>query len=125
MCTTVKDRLETNEFVFFYKKESNPSMLSTKGALQIQNNLVKLYEDKPQTNIQNYNAYWCSFAFKVSSFADSISYMEKSTLNKKFNTKQMTYTPFYNTEGIEVDDYIDLGTWGEIRKLLALHESEQ
>ncbi len=123
--TTVKDRLETNEFVFFYKKESNPSMLSTKGALQIENNLVKLYEDKPQTNIQNYNAYWCSFAFKVSSFADSISYMEKSTLNKKFNTKQMTYTPFYNTEGIEVDDYIDLGTWGEIRKLLALHEGEQ
>ena len=37
-----------------------------------------------------------------------------------------TRDPFkYDGLDIEVDDYIDLGTWGEIRKLLALHESEQ
>jgi hypothetical protein len=54
----------------------------------------------------------------------AIEYMEKSTLKQKFSPKQMTATPFYNSEGIEVNDYIDLGTWNEIRRLLAEYQEE-
>ncbi len=122
--TQVKDKLENNEFVFFYKKEKDPAMLSTKGALQMENNIVKFYEDKPQTDFTKFNAYWCSFAFKANSFMPAIEYMEKSTLKKKVDSSKMIYTPFYNTEGIEVEDYIDLGTWGEIRRLLSKYQEE-
>ncbi len=122
--TQVKDKLNNNEFVFFYKKETDPLMLSTKGALQMENNVVKFYEDKPQTDFAKFNAYWCSFAFRAGSFMPAIEYMEKSTLKQKVNKDKMTYTPFYNTEGIEVEDYIDLGTWNEIRRLLAEYQEE-
>ena len=76
--TQVKDKLNNNEFVFFYKKEKDPLMLSTKGALQMENNIVKYYEDKPQTDFTKFNAYWCSFAFRASSFMPAIEYMEKA-----------------------------------------------
>ena len=99
-------------------------MLSTKGALQMEDDVVKFYEDKPQTDFGKFNAYWCSFAFRASSFMPAMEYMEKSTLKQKFNAKQMTYTPFYNSQGIEVDDYIDLGTWSEIRRLLSEYQEE-
>ena len=39
----------------------------------------------------------------------AIEYMEKHT-EEKVDSSKMIYTPFYNTEGIEVEDYIDLGT---------------
>jgi len=122
--TQVKNKLENNEFVFFYKKEKDPLMLSTKGALQMENNIVKFYEDKPQTDFAKFNAYWCSFAFRANSFMPAIEYMEKSTLKKKVDNNKITHTPFYNTEGIEVEDYIDLGTWGEIRRLLSEYQEE-
>ena len=122
--TQVKNKLENNEFVFFYKKEKDPLMLSTKGALQMENNIVKFYEDKPQTNFAKFNEYWCSFAFRANSFMPAIEYMEKSTLKKKVDNNKITHTPFYNTEGLEVEDYIDLGTWGEIRRLLSEYQEE-
>lgn len=122
--TQVKNKLQNNEFVFFYKKETDPFMLSTKGALQMEGDIVKFYEDKPQTGFNKFNAFWCSFAFKANSFMPAMEYMEKSTLKQNFNSKQMTYTPFYNSQGIEVDDYIDLGTWSEIRRLLSEYKEE-
>ena len=30
--------------------------------------------------------------------------------------------PIFQSKGIKVDDYTDLGTWEEIRRLLATHE---
>lgn len=119
---TVVKRLNANRFVFFYKKETDPLMLSTKGALQVDNNLIKIYEDKPQSNFNQFNAFWCSFAFQKNAFSDAMSFMEKSTLKQNFNVKDMLTTPFYNSEGIEVEDYIDLGTWPEIRRLLQEHK---
>ena len=44
--------------------------------------------------------------------------MEKSTLKHKIDYNEIKQTPIYKSKGIEVQDYIDLGTWEEIRRLL-------
>lgn len=118
---TVIERLLLDDWSFFYKKENNAEMLKTKGALFVENNRVKMYMDKPTDNISNYNAYWTSFAFTKNSFTKSIEFMEKSTLNKQVSAEEIQNCPIYNTLGIEVEEYMDLGTWPEIRKLLGEH----
>lgn len=106
-------------FTFFYKRERSDKMLRTKGALCIdENELVKGYEDKPEENIETYNAFWCSFAFRKRAFDPAIAFMEKSTLRQRVLPNEIEMTPIYGSKGIEVLDYQDLGTWDEIRRLL-------
>ena len=63
-------------FTFFYKEETNPEMLKTKGALFIDNeNNVSIYEDKPEEGLERFNAFWCSFAFRSRAFDESIDFM--------------------------------------------------
>jgi len=108
--------LTKNSFFFLYKKEKSIEMLKTKGCLRVINGKVKLYEDKPH-NVNDYNGFWCSFAFKKHAFMDSIEFMEKSTLKKELTLpKEIKKTPLYDSIAHEVEDYIDLGTWSEIKK---------
>ena len=116
--SSVIKALDSSGFSFFYKLEKNHEMLSTKGALYIEGQNVKLYEDKPVKNFDKFNAYWTSFAFKKHSFDSSINFMEKSTLKKYVNADDIKKTPIYNSKAIEVEEYIDLGTWPELRKML-------
>ena len=44
--------------------------------------------------------------------------MEKSTLGQKVEKNEIEQTPIYNSKGIDVADYVDLGTWEEIKRLL-------
>lgn len=114
---TVMRSLDTG-FTFFYKKETDPAMLRTKGALAVNmNGQVTAYEDKPQDGFEKYNGYWCSFAFTEHAFDRSIAYMEKSTLRQP-QTDDFKFVPIANCQAIEVVDYKDLGTWDEIRRLL-------
>lgn len=109
-------------FTFFYKEETNPEMLKTKGALFIDNeNNVSIYEDKPEEGLDRFNAFWCSFAFRRRTFDECIAFMEKSTLKQRVSVDEIKTTPIYQSRGIKVEDYIDLGTWEEIRRLLAEH----
>jgi len=112
----VTNNLRSKGFVFFYKKETNPLMLATKGSLTVENGFVKAYEDKPTDEFFKYNAFWCSFAFTKREFPMCIRFMEKSTLREGFDVDEIKLTPIYNSLGIEVVDYIDLGTWGEVRR---------
>ena len=48
--------------------------------------------------------------------------MEKSTLKQRVSVDEIKNTPIFQSKGIKVDDYIDLGTWEEIRRLLADYE---
>ncbi len=112
----VMNNLKNKGFVFFYKQEDNPLMLATKGSLAIDNGFVKAYEDKPKSDFGRFNAFWCSFAFTKNAFPLCISFMEKSTLQEGFDANEIKLTPIYNSMGIEVLDYIDLGTWGEVRR---------
>ena len=120
----VHDSLNETGFTFFFKREmDNAEMLKTKGALSIDlEGKVVLYEDKPEQDFERFNAFWCSFAFRRRAFDDCISFMEKSTLNQRVNIDEIKSTPIFQSKGIKVDDYTDLGTWEEIRRLLANHE---
>jgi len=115
----VSDSLNETGFTFFYKKENNPDMLKTKGALFIDDNdLVQEYEDKPQEDLNNFNAFWTAFAFRKRVFDDCIEFMEKSTLNHRLLVGEIKNTLIYKSKAIEVEDYIDLGTWKQIFKFI-------
>ena len=111
----VNNSLNETGFTFFYKRENSPDMLKTKGALVISDdNQVLDYEDKPQENLDRFNAFWCAFSFRKRVFDSCIEFMEKSTLNHKLLVNEIKNTPIYNSKAIEVDKYIDLGTWEQI-----------
>lgn len=115
----VESSLTETGFTFLYKKENNEKILKTKGCIYVdENSIVEKYEDKPETQTNGYNGFWCSFAFRKRAFDSCISYMEKSTLKHKINYDEIKDTPIYKSKAIEVQDYIDLGTWDEIRRLL-------
>lgn len=118
---TVDFSLNETGFTFFFKKENCPEMLRTKGALLIsEENRVIDYEDKPQDNIDRFNAFWCSFAFRKRVFDTSIEFMEKSTLKHRLLVDEIKNTPLFQSTGIEVEEYIDLGTWEQIYKFISM-----
>lgn len=111
----VSDSLNETGFTFFFKRENDKNMLKTKGSLLIDSdNLVQEYEDKPQENIERFNAFWTAFAFRKRVFDSCIEFMEKSTLNHRLLVDEIKNTSIYKSKAIEVDEYIDLGTWDQI-----------
>ena len=122
--TLIMTALEETGFTFLYKEELDDSVLKTKGALNINaENLVLDYCDKPENNkLGIYNAFWCAFGFRRRVFDTCMSFMEKSTLKMKVNGKDIKSTPIYGSKAIKVKDYVDLGTWSEIRRLLLNYE---
>ena len=112
----VSESLNETGFTFFYKRENDPDMLKTKGALSISNDLVREYEDKPQEDQGRFNSFWTAFAFRKRVFNQCIEFMEKSTLNHRQMVGEIKNTPLYNSKAIEVEDYVDLGTWDQIYK---------
>jgi NDP-sugar pyrophosphorylase family protein len=123
---TVKHSLTETGFTFLYKQESNYDVLKTKGALFVNNeNIVEQYEDKPETGYENFNAYWCAFAFRKRTFDSCMTFMEKSTLKQRIDNDEIKQTPIYKSKAIKVEDYIDLGTWEEIRRVLLNEENNK
>jgi ADP-glucose pyrophosphorylase len=120
----VSDSLNETGFTFFFKRERSELMLRTKGALSIDDdNLVQEYEDKPQENMNRFNAFWTAFAFRKRVFDNCIEFMEKSTLKHRLLVGEIESTPIYKSKAIEVDDYVDLGTWDQIYKFLNAKEN--
>ena len=117
----VSESLNETGFTFFFKEETDPSMLKTKGSLYIdENNLVQEYEDKPQEDLDRFNSFWTAFAFRKRVFDNCIEFMEKSTLNHRLIVDEIKNTPIYRSKAIEVEDYFDLGTWAQIYKYIDL-----
>ena len=119
LASAVEHSLQQTGFVFLYKQETDTEVLKTKGALLIDDaGRVASYEDKPEHPGQDFNAFWCSFAFKAETFDDCIAFMEKSTLDQGVDPDEIRSTAIFQSKGLRVDDYMDLGTWGEIRRLI-------
>ena len=84
-----------------FKREIDNDMLKTKGSLWIdENNLVQEYEDKPQEDINRFNAFWTAFAFRKRVFNQCIEFMEKSTLNHRQMVGEIKNTPLYKSKAI-------------------------
>ena len=111
----VHDSLNETGFTFFFKREmDDDEMLKTKGALWIdQDNLVEEYEDKPQEELERFNAFWTAFAFRKRVFDNCIEFMEKSTLKHRLLAGEIENTPIYKSKAIEVEEYLDLGIWDQ------------
>jgi NDP-sugar pyrophosphorylase family protein len=117
---TIQHNLEEFEFAFLFKRETHEQMLTTKGCVQLDKNMrVLAYEDKPSDEISKFNGYWCSFAFKKEAFDKCIAFMEQSTLKRRQPELLIEQTPIFKSKAIEVEDFKDLGTWGEITKILS------
>ena len=123
--TLIMTALEETGFTFLYKEELDNSVLKTKGALNINAEGLVLNVDKPEDNkLGLYNAFWCAFGFRRRTFDQCMNFMEKSTLKLKTNEKEIQSTPIYGSKAIKVKDYVDLGTWSEIRRLLINYEKD-
>tara|TARA_A100001391_G_scaffold36985_1_gene20304 strand:+ start:4437 stop:5174 length:738 start_codon:yes stop_codon:yes gene_type:complete len=123
---TVTNSLTETGFTFLYKQENDPNVLKTKGSLYVNSeNIVERYEDKPESGYENFNAYWCAFAFRKRTFDSCMTFMEKSTLKQRIDNEEIKQTPIYKSKAIKVDDYVDLGTWEEIRRVLLSEENNQ
>lgn len=114
----VMSSLTETGFTFLYKDETSVDLLKTKGALVVEDGIIKSYEDKPEQDVEKYNAFWCAFAYRRRAFDQCINFMEKSTLRQRVMLDEIKETPIYNSKGIRVQDYIDLGTWPEVRRYL-------
>lgn len=120
LAQTVQHHLDTYDFAFLFKPETDKQMLMTKGCVQLDENMqVLAYEDKPFDNISKFNGYWCSFAFRKRAFDDCIAFMEQSTLKRGLPKLLIEQTPIFRSKSIEVEDFKDLGTWDQITKILA------
>jgi NDP-sugar pyrophosphorylase family protein len=116
--------LEETGFTFLFKPEVADAMLTTKGCLHVdEHQQVLAYEDKPQTDFNRFNGYWCAFAFKKEVFDDCIKFMEQSTLKLDQANLDIQNTQIFKSKAIRVEDYQDLGTWEEIGKLLSTNQS--
>ena len=121
---SVDCNLNQHGFTFFFKPETDEAILETKGCLHVDRHLRVLdYEDKPFAGLNKFNGYWCAFAFKKNVFDDCISFMEQSNLKTKKSKIKIGDTPLYNSKVIEVIDYKDLGTWGELKNLLSRNKN--
>jgi UTP-glucose-1-phosphate uridylyltransferase len=117
--SSVHNSLTETGFTFLYKRENNPTMLKTKGCLNVSvDGTVTAYEDKPEVDFERYNAYWTSFAFRRRAFNSAMAFMEKSTLRQRISQDKVKETPIHGSKGIEVADYLDLGTWPELRRYM-------
>jgi len=115
----VMQNLTATGFVFLYKPCGDENMLRTKGALTVDSDKkVQAYVDKPTVDVEQYNAYWCAFAFRRRAFNSCIDFMEKSTLRQTVDVDAIKSTPIYGSLAIPVLDYVDLGTWPEIRRVI-------
>jgi NDP-sugar pyrophosphorylase family protein len=117
---TVQHHLDKHEFAFLFKPETDEQMLMTKGCVQLDGDMgVLAYEDKPSNNASKFDGYWCSFAFKKGAFDECIAFMEQSTLQLTTPKLLIEQTPIFKSKVIEVQDFNDLGTWGQITKILS------
>ncbi|MBI04417.1 MAG: hypothetical protein CMI96_01205 [Pelagibacteraceae bacterium] len=114
----VVNRTKKTGFSFLYKKENSIIKLKQMGCLKIIDNKCENYEDKPTTKINDFNAFWAGFAFDKNKYYESIKIIESSTLRKKLNYNQFKQSPLHMSEGIEIKNQLDLGTWNNIRKRL-------
>jgi len=115
----VRSVLLRQNFVFLAKKSQEHSLLRTKGCLSLNElDRVEAYYDKPQTGLERFNAYWCAFAFTPKIFDEALSFMELSTLRQSAPELSFGCPSLYNSEIIEVENFLDLGTWDQLRRYI-------
>lgn len=115
----VMQNLTETGFVFLYKPTDDENLLRTKGALVVdQTQKILAYTDKPTENVEQYNAFWCAFAFRRRTFNSCIDFMEKSTLRFDVDADAIKNTAIYGSLAIPVLDYVDLGTWPELWRVM-------
>lgn len=112
----VMNALFETGFSFLVKNTDDHDLLKTKGALKLKDGLVIDYEDKPKNNLHEYNGFWCALAFRKRNFHECMAFMEKSTLQQD-DRLDIQETCIYNSKVIEVEEYYDLGTWDEIKRI--------
>lgn len=112
------DILDRQPFVFAYKAETSVTRLKLSGALQVEDQKVIGYEDKPLKHTKKYNAFWTSFGFKKEVFNEVISVIEQGMLKKTSLKKVFRKSVMYKSLSIMVDDYVDISTWTNLNAYL-------
>lgn len=93
--------------------------LKALGALHVNKEMKVIeFEDKPEVLCSNseihFNAFWGCYAFHTK-IAEELYHFLISAVKK--GNSQYTAKSFYPAKIFEIQDYIDLGTWGNIERL--------
>lgn len=97
------------------KETSDQDYMKKKGCVLInERQQIIDYEDKPLA-VEGFNAVWCGLGFSLVE-ADSIIHFIKSGTLKLPGYKECFFnSKIYKSNPIVVNDYIDLGTWEDLK----------
>jgi hypothetical protein len=109
------DSLNNSMVSFAYKMCRDIERLSKLGSLYVYDSKIYLFQDKPDDNVRNYNAFWASYGFNKCCAKELYLFLKESILHNKPEFEKQV---FYPSGGFEIADYHDLGTWESINSFL-------
>ncbi|MFH0926246.1 MAG: hypothetical protein V1872_11575 [bacterium] len=105
--------LKLKPLTFAWAECHNPEKLINLGALSVENNLVMDLQDKPNSNLDQYNAFWGAYGFRKTAAKMTYDFLSASIQHQDLNKWKKKLFP---TQGVEFAEYWDLGTWDSINK---------
>jgi hypothetical protein len=112
----MNEALENNPVAFGTVSCKNKNKLSNLGALFVKDEKVLCFQDKPETGLEKYNAFWATYAFKKESAHDLYDFLLHSIKHESPDYEKQL---FYPAAGSMLYSYHDLGTWEAIERFLS------
>ena len=113
-------KLSESKVVFGVTRCKDPEMISTLGAVQVKNDRIVKFRDKPLEDIDQYNGFWGLYGFQEPSARQLYDFLIDSVEHdgkKSHLLKELNPGVFY------IDTYFDLGTVDSIAKFIGLGSS--
>ncbi len=107
--------LDESAAAFGYKTCNDGEILVRLGALYVYGGKIYLFQDKPEENVSNYNAFWTAYAFRKDCAESLYRFLSGSIMHQN---PCYDAQPFYPASAVETADYHDLGTWESINDFL-------
>jgi hypothetical protein len=114
-------KLSFSDLVFGAVFCADPVRLRHLGALYVEEQTVKRFYDKPDTDFHLYNSFWGCYGFTRSIGASLYEFMVAS-VSKQFAPRDLS--PPVPAAAIQITGYRDLGTWSAIDAFRAEWSSE-
>ena len=103
--------LQNNSVVFGTIFCDDKAKLKKLGACFVKDGRILKFQDKPQRNLQNFNAFWGCYAFKQDISKKLYTFLKNSILKRFRGYQKEHLLPFYS---FDIANYWDLGTWDSI-----------
>jgi len=107
--------LENARIVFGVSKCSNPERVSSLGAVMVEGDRIRIFKDKPETELNKYNGVWGLYGFVETAARELYEFLIDSVEkreSKEYLLAELDPKVFY------IDSYHDLGTIESVGKFI-------